>query len=144
MARGTKGIYHILNREKYVYPNVSTLIYRSKWECRFLHWVDRNPNVVRWGYEVIQIPYVWSVDGKCHRYFPDLYLEFKANDNSDILKVVVEIKPSKEAKLGKTLYENLTYSKNYDKWNAAKKFCDEHGYKFVVITENELFKRLSK
>ena len=37
------------------------------------------------------------------------------------------------------MYENYTYVINQCKWEAARKWCDKHGYKFLILTEKELF-----
>ena len=37
------------------------------------------------------------------------------------------------------LHEQATYAINQAKWKAAKLWADDHGYKFLILTERELF-----
>ena len=90
--------------------------------------------ITLWGYECIEIPYVYSVDKKVHRYYPDFYVEFK-----DGRKFIIEIKPENQATGKGGLYNKLCYVKNVDKWNACKAFCDAKGMEFKVVTEKDLF-----
>ena len=62
-------------------------------------------------------------------------------------KLGVEIKPSKQTKPPQTkyrkkqhlIYEQKQYITNQAKWKAAKQWADDHGYKFLILTERELF-----
>ena len=66
--------------------------------------------------------------------------------------MIIEIKPSnqtlppqaprKQTRKALMVFENAveTYTKNLAKWNAAKEFCEKNNAKFLVLTENELFK----
>lgn len=101
-----------------------------------------NHNVVRWSSENIVIPYYYPLDGKMHRYFPDYFVEFSSGK-----KIIVEIKPKAETiqpvyKKGqnKRVFADrmATYTKNISKWGAAKLFCEERGWEFVIFTEDEL------
>ena len=38
----------------------------------------------------------------------------------------------------KYIYEVTEYAKNQAKWSAAKEFCEDRNYKFMLITEDEL------
>lgn len=143
-----QGKYHVKNPQKYA-GNAEGVVYRSSYELKFMNFLDRHPNVVRWASEEFFIPYTWN--GEPHRYFPDFLIEFKSADG-EIKKMVVEIKPShqthppqapkRQTRKALEVYENAiaTYTKNISKWEAAKKFCEKNGAKFIVLTENELFK----
>lgn len=90
--------------------------------------------ITLWGYECIEIPYLYSIDKKIHRYYPDFYLEFK-----DGRKFIIEIKPENQA-IGKgSIYNKLSFIKNRDKWKACKSFCEAKGFEFKVVTEKDLF-----
>ena len=41
--------------------------------------------------------------------------------------------------INKLLHEQVTYDINQSKWKAAKQWADDHGYKFLILTEKELF-----
>ena len=110
------------------------IIFRSSYERIFVHWLESNNNVKQWASECLEIPYMF-IDGKMHRYYPDYVVEMINGD-----KLVVEIKPKNQTI--KPLNENSTayemYVKNMCKWKAAKKFCDDRGYKFQIITEDTI------
>jgi hypothetical protein len=42
------------------------------------------------------------------------------------------------------LHEQATYQVNQAKWKAAKKWSEDHGYKFLILTERELFQGKAK
>lgn len=137
MAKGTKGYYVIQKRDKYIDPNTTRLMYRSSWEARFMLYLESQPMVKKWGYECIEVKYLFSADNKVHRYYPDFYVEF-ANGKT----CIVEIKPSKDAKLPKKMTDTMgviTFMRNKDKWEACQKFCESKGWDFKVVTEKELF-----
>lgn len=136
-----KSKYTPINKEKYV-GNVDNIVCRSSWERFFIKWLDNKPEVIQYSSEELVIPYYSPVDKKVHRYFPDFLVQF-----IDKQIWVVEIKPFKETqppggkRHTKFLKEAiLTYVTNQAKWEAAKEFCEKQGWKFMVITENELLK----
>lgn len=80
-------------------------------------------------------------------YLPDFIVE-KKNKEGIVETLVVEIKPHKQTQKPKDgkrkskrslLNENITYAINTNKWKAAKDFCDKHSWKFMLLTEKELF-----
>lgn len=120
---------------------------RSLWERKFCKFLDETPNILRWSFETLKIPYLSPVDKMVHLYIPDFIVEKKSKSGL-IETLVVEIKPLKQTKKptqGKRkskrsfINENITYGINISKWEAAKKFCEEHSWKFVILTEKELF-----
>ena len=62
--------------------------------------------------------------------------------------IVVEVKPYKETReptpqkniTKKYLYEVKTWSINKSKWNYAIEYCRDRNWKFMILTEKELFK----
>ena len=134
------------NSTKYI-GDINKIVCRSLWERKFCKFLDENQNVIRWSFETLKIPYVSPVDNQVHIYLPDFIVE-KKNTNGDIETLVVEIKPykqTKEPKPGKRkskkslITENITFSINKSKWQAASDFCNKHSWKFVILTEKELF-----
>jgi hypothetical protein len=134
------------NTTKYI-GDPTKILCRSLWERKFCKFLDENVNIIRWSFETLKIPYLSPVDNKPHIYFPDFIVE-KKNKQGNVDTLVVEIKPLKQTKqpsAGKKkskrslINENITYAINTSKWEAAKKFCESNSWKFVILTEKELF-----
>jgi len=146
MAYKTK--YTPQNIQKYV-GNPNNIICRSLWERKFCKYLDTNPNILRWSSEEIKIPYISTIDKSIHHYYPDFVFEAKNTDKIDTF--MVEIKPKKQtiepkSKKNKKTYlqESITFEINKCKWAAAKKYCEQHGWIFKIITEDQLFKNNTK
>jgi len=139
-----KGLFKPKKPEKYMGDHTN-IVYRSSWELKYMKWLDHSSSVIQWQSEEFCIPYTHPVDGRRHRYFPDFFVVMK-NKQGAIEELVVEIKPKKQSEPPKAqkrqtrryINEVITYATNQYKWDAAKRYCDERGYKFVVLTENEL------
>jgi hypothetical protein len=139
-----KGRYRIENIKKYK-GDISDVIYRSSWELKFMRWCDSNPSVLEWGSETVIIPYRSPVDNNIHRYFVDFYIKIQDKDKK-ILKYLIEIKPEKFTKpppipqkqTKRFIQEVFNYGINQSKWKAATSFCDDRGWKFLVLTERDL------
>jgi hypothetical protein len=109
------------------------IIYRSGLELQFIHYCENNPNVLKWASEPIQIPYLSRLDNKQHNYYPDYIIE-----NAKGTRCIVEVKPYNQTikpDMTDTRWLKEQWIKNLDKWAAAKKFADEHGMKFIIVTE---------
>jgi hypothetical protein len=140
MSKALKGKYKVKNPQKYNgdYNNVQ---YRSSWELKFFNYCDKNPDIVKWSSEEIVIPYKSPIDGKWHRYFPDIWMKTSNGDT-----YLIEIKPFKETQEPKKrsritkqyLYEVKTWGINSNKWKAAEEYCKDRKWKFKIITEKEL------
>lgn len=139
-----KGKFIPRNVAKYR-GDYKNIIYRSSWELKFMKYCDLNINILEWGSEEVVIPYRSPLDGKVHRYFVDFYIKVK-DINGNIQKYLIEVKPKKQTKepkpqkrmTKKYIYEVTEYVKNQAKWDAAKDYCDDRNYKFMIITEDEL------
>lgn len=134
------------NTTKYI-GDFTKINCRSLWERKFCKFLDENENVIRWSFETLKIPYLSPVDNQPHIYIPDFIVE-KKNKKGEIETLLVEIKPFKQTKqptVGKRkskkslINENITFEINKSKWEAAKTFCKKHSWKFVILTEKELF-----
>ena len=111
---------------------------------------DNNANITKWGSEIVKIPYISPLDGKRHNYFVDFIIESKDKDGIDRISLI-EIKPKKQCKEPKHpsnptkkqksnyIYEAKTWAVNQGKWEAAKSFAEERGWKFVILTEDDIF-----
>ncbi len=110
-----------------------------------MDYCDLKDSIVEWSSESTVVPYKFDGDGKLHRYFIDFRITVREKNNTTTT-YLVEIKPSKKTKPPKQpkrktksyIYESLEYVKNQNKWEAARKFAVERGWKFIVLTENEL------
>lgn len=143
----TQGYFKANNPSKYVGP--TPIIYRSSWERKFMIWCDSNEKVIMWSSEPIQIEYVSRQDNKKHKYFPDFYMKVLQPDGS-IKEFVVEIKPEaqikkpeppkKNSKKAIESYRFLAeqYVRNMDKYIAAKAYCINRNWNFIVLTENSI------
>lgn len=138
-----EGKFQPLNPAKYK-GNPTNIIFRSKWELDLFRLCDTNPDIVQWASEEIVIPYKSPIDGRYHRYFPDVWI--KKTDNSCIL---IEVKPYKQTlepvvprKKTKTfINEATTYLINQAKWKAAKEYCQDRKWQFIILTEKELYRK---
>jgi hypothetical protein len=138
MSQFVQGEYVPQNREKYVGKD-QKIFCRSSWEVTFCRYCDLNPAIRKWASESIVIPYYDPTTGKERKYYVDFYIENYKGE-----RMLVEVKPKRETKKPKIsknkkqstiIYETKTYAKNQAKWDAAKKWCEKRGMKFIVITE---------
>tara|TARA_R100000951_G_scaffold52340_1_gene44050 strand:+ start:55 stop:504 length:450 start_codon:yes stop_codon:yes gene_type:complete len=135
-----KGRWKPKNIEKYAGDH-NKIVFRSLWERQAFKWCDENPNIKSWHSEETVIPYRSSVDGRIHRYYMDLCINW--NDGRTTL---VEIKPEKQTKAPKKpkrqtrryLNEVKTFATNISKWDAAKQFAENRGWGFEIWTEKHL------
>lgn len=114
-----------------------------------MSYLDGHPDVMEWASEEFCIPYRSPIDGKIHRYFPDFKIKQK-NKDGIVETIVIEVKPksqvtpptvkqTKKQKPTKSyIREVTTYGINEAKWKAAKSFCEDRKWKFVILTEKEL------
>lgn len=119
--------------------------YKSSLELSAIRYADFNKHVKKWSLEPFAIKYVKPTDGKIHRYYIDLFLEFSTGD-----KFLVEVKSSGETKpprkpKKKNAKAELNYQKslmtwhvNQAKWKAAEVFAKENNMKFIILTEEQL------
>ena len=142
-----KGRFVPRNPEKYK-GNPTNIVYRSSWELKFMGYLDKNPNVLQWASEEVAIPYRSPLDGKWHRYFPDFIVRMRDADGKMVVKMI-EIKPMSQSVppevrqkgqriTKKYLREVAAYGINNAKWEAAKEFCADRNWEFVVLTEKNV------
>ena len=139
-----KGFFKPKNPQKYK-GNPTNIIYRSRWEYLVMNRFDNDPNVVSWGSEEIIIPYRSPVDNRVHRYFVDFIATFI---NKDGIKktVLIEVKPAAQTKppavqntkTRRYITEVMTWGVNDAKWKAAREYCLDRGWEFIIMTEKEL------
>lgn len=147
-----KGWYKLVNPHRYTgkINDNGEIIYKSTWEQRCFYFMDTGPNTIEWSNETLIIPYLFTVDGKVHRYMTDIFCKMKLRDGST-KTFVIEIKPlsqtmeptrpknrslKRKARYEKEMY---TFVKNKCKWDAANEYCKKHNYEFRIITEQEIY-----
>ena len=146
--RTHKGKFKPKNPQKYK-GDVTNICYRSSWELHVLIQLDNNPNVLEYSSEEIVVTYTENItEGhtKWRRYFPDFWVKM-INKEGNVEEILIEVKPFKETippVLQKTssrkyLKEVMTWGINSAKWKAAEEYCKKRNWKFVKLTEKELF-----
>lgn len=153
MHNSYKGWYQLLNPNKFIKPideymqsyKDGHVNFKSRLELKAIKYADFNKHIISWSIEPFNIKYVKPTDGKIHRYFIDLFLEFSSGD-----KFIVEIKPKSETLPPKKPTKNTqkasmnyqlalqTYSINQAKWKAAEEFAALNKMKFIILTDEEL------
>lgn len=139
-----KGLFKPKNPKKYV-GDSNNIIYRSSWELKFMMYLDAHPDVYSWASEEISIPYVSPKDRKVHRYYPDFIVKRKNATSGKIETLMIEVKPKVQTMAPKVKKNNRTYIKevmtygvNTAKWKAAKDYCEDKKWQFLILTEQEL------
>jgi len=135
-----KGKWRPKNRDKYD-GDPTKIVYRSLWERQTFKWCDNNPNIKSWSSESVTVPYKSITDGKFHRYFVDLKINY-----TDGKTILVEIKPKRQTKPPKKktrrtrryISEVMTYGMNTSKWEYAEQYARDRGWEFQIWTEDTL------
>lgn len=145
-----KNLYTSLtNPQKYLSEN-KVVTARSGWEIQFVKkFLDTHSSIIGWTSEDFCIPYLYPVDNKIHRYFPDFHCKILSKDNV-IRELLIEIKPYVETqkpaipKRINAAYKDRceTYIKNKSKWEAAVNWCKEQTQlgrptTFQIVTEKD-------
>jgi hypothetical protein len=140
-----KGFFKPLNPSKYK-GDPTNIVYRSRWEAVLMARLDKDPNVIWWQSEETIIPYRSPLDNRYHRYFVDFTVRVKQSGGETKTKLI-EVKPASqcrpppimEGRKTKTyINQVMTWGVNKAKWDAAKEYCKDRGYEFVIMTEKEL------
>jgi hypothetical protein len=139
-----KRKYTPIHPQKYK-GDPTDIVMRSSWETKFAVWCDHNPSILEWSSETTIIPYKCPTDNKWHRYFTDFKIKVKDKDGKSKV-YIVEIKPDKQTrppqspqrKTRRYLQEVMTWGKNEAKWEAAKEYCADRGWEFIILTEYQL------
>ena len=144
-----KGRYSPKRPEKYR-GDPEICFYRSSWERRFMVFCDENDSVIEWSSEEVIVPYLSPIDGRRHRYFVDFWVRLRKPDGS-VEEALVEVKPKKQTvppaqpkskRVPRSkLIEIRNWPVNSAKWSAARDFCENRGWQFKVLTEEDIFGR---
>lgn len=150
MARYHQGRFRPKNPGKYM-SDPTNIVYRSSWEFKLMRYLDEHKDVLEWGSEELIIPYRSPIDGKIHRYYTDFVVK-QINNKGIKETVVIEVKPKAQTmapdmskkmtakgNISRTfLNEVKTWGVNQAKWKAAAAYCDDRGWKFQIMTEDQL------
>lgn len=136
-----QGTFHPVNKNKY--HGTRPILYRSSYEKKMMQYLDNCSSCISWKSETVIVRYTSPLDKRIHRYFIDFEATFR-NKKGEIQTFLIEVKPKMQVSPPKNktkTYEKRmqTYLVNSAKWDAAKKWAEEKGKKFIIITENELF-----
>jgi len=137
------GKYRLKKPEKYI-GDQANITYRSGWEKSTFIWCEKNPNVKKWGSEIVVLDYICATDKRVHKYYVDLFIEW-----IDGSKSLVEVKPDREQKAPKKpkrqtkkyITECIAFAKNTSKWQVAQAFCKKMDYKWEIWGEKKLKSR---
>ena len=108
--------------------------------------LDRDPNVIWWQSEETIVPYRSPVDNRIHRYYVDFTARLKT-PNGGTRTVLIEVKPASQCKppplmegrkTKRYINEVMRWGVNAAKWKAAREYCKDRGYEFIIMTEKEL------
>ena len=140
-----QGKFKPKNPQKYD-GNPTEIYFRSSYELKMFQYCDLTESVISYQSEEFCIPYRSPIDGRIHRYFPDMKLKYKDKDGT-IRNLVVEVKPAKDLKMPETNPKKRTKSWAYSvkmwvvnqaKWEACREYCKDRGWEFKIFTEREL------
>lgn len=139
-----KRKYTPIHPEKYI-GDPTNIIMRSSWETKFAVWCDHNPAIVKWSSETTIIPYKCVTDNRWHRYFVDFKIQVRDKEGN-LKTYLIEIKPDAQTRppvmpkkrTQRYIQEVMTWGKNDAKWEAAREFCADRGYEFMILTEYDL------
>ena len=145
MPKTLQGKFRPRNPHKYR-GNAGDICYRSSWELDCMKWFDRREDVIWWMSEERCIWYDDPINKKKRRYFPDFIIHYKRKDGIAVTEMI-EVKPQKQVegpprnpkrKTAAWMKAVETYVINQKKWEAAVKQCEDRGWNFRLLTENDV------
>ena len=114
---------------------------------------DENTAVIKWSSEEVVVPYISPIDGRRHRYFVDFWVRLQKPDGT-IEECLIEVKPKKQTqkpeqpmsgRISKSkLFEIKNWMINSAKWAAAENYCEGRGWRFRLLTEENIFGKTTK
>lgn len=138
-----KGYFKPRNPKKYK-GDPTKIIYRSSWELKLMSYLDKHPDVLQWASEEFSIPYVSPIDNRVHRYFPDFWVKQMKNGVQET--ILIEVKPKVQTlppkpqtkRTKRYINEVKTWGVNSAKWKAAREFCADRNWRFLIFDEYHL------
>lgn len=144
MAKWAQGTFTPTQPQKYIGKHKPR--YRSGWELTFMTFCDTHKNVLYWASEAMTIPYIHPFTGKRTNYIPDFFVVYENKYGKKIAEVV-EIKPKKQSLIESrtaNARDRAVVAINHAKWASAMAYCKQNGFKFRVVTEDDLFRNGSR
>jgi hypothetical protein len=140
MSKYHQGQFKPNHPEKYR-GDSTQIFYRSSYELKLMLRFDNDKNIIEWNSEETVIPYISPIDGKYHRYFVDFRVKTSTGDT-----ILIEVKPASKLKqpvkpkkvTKRFLKEVMEWGVNDAKFKAAKEYCADRNWKFIIFTEKEL------
>lgn len=144
--RWMQGVYEVRNKSKYI--GHKPPYFRSSLEKKLMLLCDESACIKQWASEEPKVRYSNPLTGTMWNYHPDFLI--KITDGENEWWEMIEVKPYKQTippkpsgrgrsrKLVES--EQKTWAVNQSKWDAARKACGKRGWKFTIITENDLKK----
>jgi hypothetical protein len=135
----TQGFFSPVNPQKYIGNNNPK--YRSGWELTVMRFCDNHPNIIAWASESLRIPYRNPFTGRNTFYYPDFLITYQ-DKNGNKISEVIEVKPRNQALLeqARTQQEKAAVVLNMAKWEACRAWCQTHGMKFRILTEEDIYR----
>ena len=139
-----KGKFKPKNPQKYK-GDPTKIIYRSLWERKFMKFCDEKKTILQWGSEEVIVPYRSPIDNRMHRYYVD-FIVTSVNKKGIKKTLLIEVKPKRQCKppekkskvTRRYLGEVKTWGINSAKWTAAEEYAENKGWKFIILTEDDL------
>lgn len=139
-----KGKFQPKNSQKYN-GDPTKIIYRSLWERKFMKFCDDKKSILQWSSEEVIVPYRSPIDNRMHRYYVD-FLVTSVNRNGIKETLLIEVKPKRQCKPPKKksrvtkgyIKEVKAWGINSAKWEAATEYAENKGWKFIILTEDDL------
>jgi hypothetical protein len=139
-----KGKFQPKNSQKYN-GDPTKITYRSLWERKFMKFCDDKKNILQWSSEEVIVPYRSPIDNRMHRYYVD-FLVTSINRNGIKETLLIEVKPKRQCKPPKKksrvtkgyIKEVKAWGINSAKWEAATEYAENKGWKFIILTEDDL------
>ena len=133
-----QGVFTPTNPQKYIGSNSPK--YRSGWELTVMRFCDNHPAVIGWASESLRIPYRNPFTGKQTVYVPDFLITYQ-DKNGNKISEIIEVKPRKQARLNEanSQQEKAAVVLNMAKWEACRAWCQRHGMKFRILTEEDIY-----
>lgn len=141
-----QGFFSPRNPQKYR-GDPTNIVYRSSWELKAMNRFDSDPQIIWWSSEETIVPYRSPVDNRIHRYYVDFTVRLNTLDGRT-KTLLIEVKPlyqtmppvlTEGKKKSKTYIKQvMTWGVNSAKWKAAREYCKDRGYEFIIMTEKEL------
>lgn len=143
-----RGTFRPKHPEKYA-GDPTGIIYRSRIELKYMEYFDRHEDILQWASEELAIEYLKPTDLRIHKYYPDMIVLRRGVDGKN-KTFMVELKHSSDLTPPKPpattrgqrrfLGEMQTWNVNQSKWAAARAYCADRGWEFVVWSEKQLGK----